>query len=1358
MTESFQLLRTNVLLTSNYKIVFSSDSKIYLESFNTNKQLSDVKFKKFLVDFKSKLPNELKDFYDGLPSAIAFDVKDDGDLNTMYDDVRYQFDDTYFAGCKTVEDKRYNEAYEYFAPLHVSRYHLPKGFLILRVDGDGILQNEEGEEVPLTKENFRSQIIDQFKCVKYYDLSVETNQGFFMVNNITDRGFPFTTLDFNFSSAGFLSYTGIDYLNGSWKIESTFIRDYLKYEHPFFRMEEYITDGYRENGVIYPYLWNMKFLFNDKKYTFEDETKYSINRYYGFYIDEIKTQQRLFSYFPLYQFKQNYNGKDIQLINNDFVIFDRTEIENGIETDIYIDVDPISGNWNTANEHLYYAYLQNNNGDYDYFKLKRIKKEDGTYKYKALSSEILESIENVYEQIKMGKGTLKIEYRQGADGEFRNYLLLYNWNDSEYNIHVVTDIEKTINQEDFTPIIDIYDSNDNIIEREDYFGSLKTPFSGPIKGVYFEDLASFDINVLRINERIFSIQQDPNGTIYINSDGRFNFDPDKWTYIVNQSGIVQNQEEIERIREAVSSLRMRLSSSSDEEYDSILKSIQYLNNRIKKLNDQIESWRMVSRINDLGNNKPPEVFEVLSYSLLDIRDFDFTRKTTKYTEYEYLSEDKPDDYSYLSSFFLSDWTTDRKPRPIRIEPDIEPRLANLKVNGNIVDLTKDLNINLAIPSSSEYSSSEEAFEIRNDYLTRLWAKNQSVCKWGWNESIHNVDYPYRLNTSRHVNERNNGPDTYLTGPRTYLNNLEHCYYNYDQISNFQLESKKTTHHIPTKFNLFSKPIMNDSGEVVDYEDGYLFSNFDYFSHIFEDKYEFDDFSESRDYLENQRKYSKIGIYQTGIPNRTLFKNCLYEIIKTVGYDKSSDNFIENIEGTNFYNTQDEDITGYKFSVLFTIDTLDEIIEDNIPSDILNNDGNLNALISRPSFSLPPIPYGYENKVDYDIFLNHKYKNILILIRTYKHPVEDAEDNVLNIPEKSNLQVENSLLYRWYEYFSINSNSLQQEIFDAENNTYTWVDSAGNTRPGPYYIQNNERIEFENDWVPLVYPSKLSDIENLTTANYVDNINTRGYYLNKNSDLRYWEISKDFKWGESGHIKVFSKRWDFRGYKLINDKNINHKFNPKELSSPIPDINKYEPLSESENIPFFVDIFRPNIYDINLNAYNIDSNDALFNLQLFAENTLVPAVRRGTAGPLDINYYYGDVLGREINPRFYKDIKVNGNTNLANDPNYVEYTRYSGSYFPIFYNVDIFKKDNLNNSKENPYNKNNKFDTSLTNFGMIKELPRHKINPSGNILKASGSNSNSIYPRIDEFGISLKDRFIFKSNWDIEFYENYNLKT
>jgi hypothetical protein len=71
---------------------------------------------------------------------------------------------------------------------------------------------------------------------------------------------------------------------------------------------------------------------------------------------------------------------------------------------------------------------------------------------------------------------------------------------------------------------------------------------------------------------------------------------------------------------------------------------------------------------------------------------------------------------------------------------------------------------------------------------------------------------------------------------------------------------------------------------------------------------------------------------------------------------------------------------------------------------------------------------------------------------------------------------------------------------------------------------------------------------------------------------------------------------------------------------------------------------------------------------------------------------------------------------------------------------------------NPMYGNYSFDTTLTDFGLVRERKFRKVNRKKSILMLSEiPDTNSIYPMVDEFGYTFADMFIFKSAWDFEYY-------
>ena len=128
--KTFQLLRTNPALTTNIKLVVDPEYKLYLESFDTNKQLSDQKYKHYLINKNVLYEDQVVRFYDGLSSQLAFDVKNDSDVSNVFSTYDKQFDDIYWSGAKSVEDNWYNQDYEYLAPLFIKKGNLPDGFIV----------------------------------------------------------------------------------------------------------------------------------------------------------------------------------------------------------------------------------------------------------------------------------------------------------------------------------------------------------------------------------------------------------------------------------------------------------------------------------------------------------------------------------------------------------------------------------------------------------------------------------------------------------------------------------------------------------------------------------------------------------------------------------------------------------------------------------------------------------------------------------------------------------------------------------------------------------------------------------------------------------------------------------------------------------------------------------------------------------------------------------------------------------------------------------------------------------------------------------------------------------------------------
>ena len=290
--KSFSIIKTNVGLTTNIKLVVDSNYNLYLDSIESSTELSDNKYKKVQFNKNNYYDELIPYFYDGLDAEIAFSIKYDNDNTLMYNTFDKQIDDTYITGCQNITDnKYYTEDFEYFAPLYISKTGLPNYFAIFRIDGPGI--------DTVNKDNFRTEILNKFKCVKIIDLTRNTEIGQFLYNNITNnKYFPLAAFEMDFRDSELSYWNGIDLVNGGYAQKAYFFDTKLDYENTFYDMEKFIYDGFKNNKIVYPNIINFSFLFDDQPASTTSLSKWSLNRYSGFYLEDMILSKSVSTYLP----------------------------------------------------------------------------------------------------------------------------------------------------------------------------------------------------------------------------------------------------------------------------------------------------------------------------------------------------------------------------------------------------------------------------------------------------------------------------------------------------------------------------------------------------------------------------------------------------------------------------------------------------------------------------------------------------------------------------------------------------------------------------------------------------------------------------------------------------------------------------------------------------------------------------------------------------------------------------------------------------------------------------------------------------------------------------------------------------
>lgn len=288
--KSFAILNTNVGLTTNIKIVVDSSYKLSLDSIDSNDRLASSQFKKFSFNKKSYYDELIPNFYKDVPPELAFNIRYNNDVDVMSGDFKDQYDDLYNYGARNIiNNNDYSEEYEYFAPLYIDKCGLPEGFIIFRVDGAGLSI--------IDQTNFRSEILNNLKTVKLFDLKPETPVGEWIDLNFRNNdSFPLAPLEVDFRSLEFTKWNGIEYETGGYSSKSFFMDEIFETQREIFELEKTFFESYKNNGLVFPNILNFTFLFDDEPSTPDSKRKWSLNRYYGFYLNKIHLTKKVSSY------------------------------------------------------------------------------------------------------------------------------------------------------------------------------------------------------------------------------------------------------------------------------------------------------------------------------------------------------------------------------------------------------------------------------------------------------------------------------------------------------------------------------------------------------------------------------------------------------------------------------------------------------------------------------------------------------------------------------------------------------------------------------------------------------------------------------------------------------------------------------------------------------------------------------------------------------------------------------------------------------------------------------------------------------------------------------------------------------
>ena len=277
---SFQILRTNPKLTTNTKLLYDGEN-LYMESYDAAPILSTVQYKHHRVWKTGLFNRDIRNFLLGCNTA-AYEVGHAVEDTIMLDNFDNQFENMYWCGVESVNSDRYPQEMGCIAPLYL-RKKRPNYFVIFKLAKPTNTPTGPNGEVKPVDRDFYNDVMSQAKIVKAFDLREGTPIGDYIKRYVEQRDFQYDrSIYVNFSSHE-IYYYGIDKKSGvlAEKVEN--IEDQmLDNDNTVLRSDDWITCGFERNNLIFPYIINLEFLFDDN-----DIDEYRFARYFGMYCNDI---------------------------------------------------------------------------------------------------------------------------------------------------------------------------------------------------------------------------------------------------------------------------------------------------------------------------------------------------------------------------------------------------------------------------------------------------------------------------------------------------------------------------------------------------------------------------------------------------------------------------------------------------------------------------------------------------------------------------------------------------------------------------------------------------------------------------------------------------------------------------------------------------------------------------------------------------------------------------------------------------------------------------------------------------------------------------------------------------------------
>lgn len=1306
--KSFALLRTNVGLTTNIKIMVDSNYNLTLDSIDSKEELENSKYKKKSFIKTNYFDELISYFYNGLPSETAFHIKFEEDVDAMATDFTHQYDELYQYGARNItNNKNYAEEFEYFAPLYIYPNKLPKYFIIFRVDGPGM--------ITLNSSNFKNEILNKLKTIKIFDLTKKSQLGEWLDTNFNNNNFfPIAPLDVSFENLEFTKWNGIDYESGGYTSKSAFLEDLYESEKEIFEFEKYIFDGYRNNKVVFPNILNMSFLFDDTPANENNLRKWSINRYFGFYLDDFIPVKTISPYI-------------LPPLKADVVIETGNFLSSSSE-------DPFLNGFSDVNIH-YVEYLG------EYYPVEKVT-EIGEKKLTRTRGGrvVTESFQN----------QTITRYKIISDLNLTGKQSMIN-----KNIGSIDSSKRLVNYDSTYFQIEDWDKADVwIIEIDGKLHNLIKDTDGAIK-IY----SDYGFEIRDADYSYWINKSDPSYETKVSFVVDRNNPPKKFViYKLNFTDIKDFDDRIVDTEYSKYEYENRYELSTTEETKMYLPNL-FSKTEPKDIDDFTYRNKVVNIPVSSEYTANFETFKIENGELSDI-----WRKNPIYCRWGFQWSNSANDLPYLlnNSVQFEDFNRTANifdPDPKRIERNLDYFYTINADNNSYIHHT------LHVEDFTPTKIINEEFEFELDKYLNLgtYSTGSGYATYSYDYFSYFFDrkaYFENSNLSKNVKKYSafgKGDDsipnmTLFKGMKFYIYDIEN--------QNPSAIKKDDTGKLATinlsnsnRFEDYKFSILLTDNELSVTDTGGITSSVNLMTWKIFDEWKMDKEYEIGDLVLMDSIIYKSSVTKNITRNPVKFYEN-YENIKSAPYNQP--NWVaQNIPYSIFYSPAKS----------YPDDAYDYSEDWPSPGIVFNHQDYYYYTGGDDDFWNPITSdsVGYGNGVTV-LFQGQYYMSMTASNRRrpdHNNPFFNGTNyqyywtaTQSDSPRWTEIQLWNPS--KSYPSISGATYVVHEDIVYKTKETSSYGSDTGNE---PGVSDDWERVYSLKPDTTIVYNENTNPIIELNDYYYYCESNTTNstlecginIYINKkwknvlininisdNTTLALSNTNRDGLYSELNR-KLTAANF----MKCINDLSIKYGFTDFVnyiIIDESGNISKYN-YDNIEGLPHI--IFCEGPEEVTMKTNSLSWKPIVLPKEL-KPTKLLKSISNDLS---NLNTYNGGPVAVEIGPNKLqaKPVKaIHGVQNILDDVIY----RFSGFYMPVFYEIQLFSKDYFSASTIGNF----KFDTELTEFGIAKERKIRKINSNRSLLKLGENPSiKSIYPMIDEFGYTFVDSFIFKSTADLEYH-------